>query len=185
MLRELTERPLEHVAPGGGAGEPLTGELLEIGELSEIDAVRRGLEARRRLDVGAERLDRIGESRVTAEELGASVPHLEGGRRPAKRSVQRREAIRVDARQRTGEGAGQIASALEEMKRAVEVAVAADPPGLILEEELAHAREVNARLHIECLLRPVREIDVADGDALRAVTLQVDAIQVNARTVEH
>src|SRR5262245_52501707 len=97
MLRELTERPLEDVAPCRRAREAEPGQLLEVRELREVHAFGRRLEARGRLDPGAERLDRVRELRVAAEELRAGVPHLERGRRPLQRSVQRRKAIVVDA----------------------------------------------------------------------------------------
>src|SRR4029450_13854177 len=99
-------------------------------------------------DARTERLDRVSELRVAAEKLRGRVRHLEGRGRPAQRPVQRRKEIVVDTGERAGKRAVQVASALEQMKRAVEVAVTADAPRFVLEEQLAHAREVHTRLHL-------------------------------------
>ncbi len=45
-LAEAPKRPFKYVAPGGGAGELLARELLEIAEAQKVDAGRRELEAR-------------------------------------------------------------------------------------------------------------------------------------------
>ena len=69
------------------------------------------------------------------------------------------------------------------MKGALEIAVARDGPLLVLEEPLFHAREIHARLHLIRLFGPVRHVHIAAGDSGRAVSIHVDAIEVNTRTV--
>ena len=160
VLGKPSRRPVEHVVQRRSAGEPQAGQLLEVGEAREIDVGHRRVEVMGRLRLRAERLDRVLELRGAAVELRACVPDFEGVLRPPQRAEQRREAIRVHARERARERAGQIAvrvgAGLEKLEHAGEVAVAGHLPRLVLEEQLAHARKVDARLHLVALVGPVR-----------------------------
>src|SRR5262249_9634373 len=157
VLVEMTRWPFEVVPQRREPGESLAGQLLEIGELREIDAAEDRVEAVRRLHPLPERLDRIDELRGAAVELRAGGPDVEPILRPAKRSVQGRESIVVQpgklARKRPGEIAVRILPRLVEAESAVEVAVAGEPPRRVLEEQLAHAREVHARVQPIALIR--------------------------------
>src|SRR5262245_40291789 len=135
MLRELAERPFEHVVPLGRAREALARQLLEVGELRQVHAVDGGIEARRRPDAGAKRLDGVLEPGVASEELRAGVPHFERRRRPPQRSVERWKPIVVHTGERAGERTGEIAAALEEMKRTGELPLTAHIPRFVLEEQ--------------------------------------------------
>src|SRR5438552_9440211 len=123
MLGEAAGGPFEHVVERRGTREACTGPPLEIADARQVDAGQRRLEPVRGTPLGAERLDAVDERRLAAVEPGAGVPDVERRRRPAQRSVQRRKAVLVHARERTREGAREIVSALEQMERAGEVAV--------------------------------------------------------------
>ena len=132
--RRSANRPAGHssrLSPDARPGESKPRQLLEVRERGEIDAGVVPVETMRRLDAGTERLDRIGEARRAAVELRARVPHVEGGRRPAQRPVQRREAVVVDAREVARKGPVEIVAVLEQVEDAVEVGVAGDPPRLV------------------------------------------------------
>src|SRR4029450_12423313 len=101
-----------------------------------------------------------------------------------QRPVQRRKAIVVDAEEIAREGPGQIASVFEEVKRSVEASVARQGPRLVLEEDLTYPLKAEAWLHLIGLRGPVRQVDVAARDGVGAIGLEVDALQVHARTVE-
>ena len=112
--------------------------------------------------LGAKRLDPVREAGVAAVELRPGVDDVEGGLGPSQRAVQLGEPVVVHAGDIAGERACRDRGpAFEEMEGALEVAVAGDGPLLVLEEQLLHAREVHARLHLIGLLRPMRHVDVA------------------------
>ena len=71
-------------------------------------------------------------------------------------------------------------AAFEQVERAGEIRVARDAPRLPREENLAHAREVDARFHLIGLLGPVLRIDGPGGDRSRSIGLQFDPLQVDA-----
>ena len=163
-IDELPRRPLEQIVACRAAGEPQAAKFLEVGELREIDVGVVRIEALRGPNGRTERLDRIGEARGASVELRAGVPYLKRRRRPAQRAEQRGKPVIVDARDAAEERAVQIVAALVEMKRAGVVGIPGDAPRLVCEENLAHPREVDARLHLIGLLRPAPQVDVAGGD---------------------
>src|SRR5262245_25606779 len=102
----------------------------------------------RRTHPGAKRFDPVREAGVASIELRSGVDDVEGGFGPSERAVQLREPVLVHAGQIAGERALEIRSGLREMEGALEVAVAGDRPLLVPEEQLFHARKVDARLHL-------------------------------------
>ena len=151
---------------------------------NEIQIRHGGVEMVRRTHAGAKRLDPVREAGVAPKELRSGVDDVEGGLGPSQRAVQFGEPVLVHAGDIAGERAFEIRSGLRKMEGALEVTVAGDGPLLVLEEQLFHAREVHARLHLIGLLRPVRHVHVAGRDRGCAVSVHVDAIEVNARPVD-
>src|SRR5262249_13358400 len=151
---------------------------------NEIEIRHVGVEMVRRTHPGAKRFDPVGEAGVAPIELRSGVDDVEGGLGPSQRAVQLREPVLVHAGDIAGERAFEIRSGLREMEGALEVAVAGNGPLLVLEEQLFHAREVHPRLHLIGLLRPMRHVYVAGRDRGRAISVHVDAIEVNARPVD-
>ena len=168
-----------------GAGELQRAQLLEIGELREIETGDRGVEVMGGPHLRAKRFDPVRELGVSAIELRPRVPHVEGTLRPTEGAVELWKPVIVHAGDIARELPGQIRSGLRQMKRAVEVAVAGDAPFLVLEEQLLHARELDARLHLIGLFGPVRHVDVAAGARGGAIGLHVDAFEMNTRPVDH
>src|SRR5262249_31938788 len=99
-----------------------------IAQLPQIGAGGVEFEARGRPRLRSERLDRVREPGVAAVELRAGVVDFEELRRPVQRAVERRGAVVVDAEQIAREGGRQIAAVLEQMERAVEVAITLERP---------------------------------------------------------
>ena len=183
-LAKAPRRPDQQIASGRAAGESQAAELVEIGNLREIDVGVAGVESGRRGGRRSERADRETEPRVAAVQLGARLGHLEAGARPVQAAEQRRKAIAVHAGQVAGKAPGEIVTALEQVKRPVELAVAREPPAFLLEEDLAHARKLHARFHRVGLLGPVREIQFAGGFASGAVGLEIDPVHQQTAAVD-
>src|SRR2546422_5781939 len=83
-------------------------QTLDVGEGCEIDAGEGCVNPRCRTTVATERLDGVAEAGAAAVKLRPGVPHLEGGRRPAQRSIQCGELISIVARQFTLERSAEV-----------------------------------------------------------------------------
>src|SRR5690348_47385 len=90
-----------------------------------------------------ERLDRVVEPGVAAEELRAGVPHFERRRRPLQGAGEIGKPVAVPAEHRALEPAADVVTAFEQMKLPVEIALALQVPLLIGKEDVVHAREVD------------------------------------------
>ncbi len=127
---------------------PMSGEV-QVGVV--------GIERLRGPTGRAERRDGVAEARAAAKHLGVRVCDGETIGRPDQRPVQLVERQVVDDRACAVELAGELAAVLEETENARELSFPAEPPGLVGEEDLAHALEVDRRVDVVGLLGPVRE----------------------------
>jgi hypothetical protein len=185
MLAEAAHGPLEQVVAAGASAHAQSRQPVKVGESREIDVGIRHLEAAGRPDaLLPERRDGERELRVAARERRTGVRHLEEPRRPVKRSVQGGEAIVVEPRHLGGELASEIVTALEEMERPVEAAVAAERPILAREEDLADTLEMHSRFHLVRHLRKFVEVEISVRRALGAVARDVDSVEVQLRAVD-
>jgi hypothetical protein len=183
VLGEAAQAPLEAVASGGAPGQAHVAAE-EVRELGEVHVLVAGVEARGRAAGRAERRQDVVEGGAPAVEPRGGVGHLEAVRQPQQRPGEAGERVVVDRGRGAREAAPQLAPALVEVEGAVEVALAGHAPRLAGEEDLAHAREVHARVHVIELLRPVRDVDVSGEHGPGAVGRQVDAVQVDLRAVD-
>ncbi len=187
MQRVLAQRPFEEVVSRGAAREPDAFQLEEVGELRDIDVRPFGVERRHRghaLD--AERRHPVVELRVAAVQRRGGVGDLHLLGHPEDRAAKVAEPIRVDAGDRRDEVALQLAAdarlpvrqlLLEEVKRTGEIADADDREVVVSEPDPLLDREIDLRLDAVDLLGPLPHVHDARQLRLRAVGLQVDAVE--------
>src|SRR5690349_15554679 len=148
MLAELAEGPLEEIFTGRAAREADAGERIEIRDLCQIDVRVRSVEPRDRAIRRAERPDSEVETSVAAVEPRSGLRDFEEAPRPMQRSKERWEPILVDRCKLAREVTREVVAAFEKMKHTGEIAVAAQLPVLVREEDFAHARKLDTRTHL-------------------------------------
>src|SRR6185436_18894784 len=103
---EAAHGPFQQVVSRGASGELQTWQLVEVGEPREIEVVVLGIKTAGRSGLlFAERRDRIGELRIAAKRLRASLRYLESALGPVQRAVQILEPVGIHSGDVAGERA--------------------------------------------------------------------------------
>ncbi len=171
-LTKMAERPFEQIASAPSAGQAQPRHLQEVAERGQIDVFPGGVEpCIGRLTRFPGREYRVLQVRDAAVEVGGGIGDLESIGKPAELAFQIGKSVveltDLKACDLALEGAGQRTPAFEEMEHAVESSFAGEGVVLFREEELAHALEVDRRLHLVFHLRPVGNVGIAGNDRLR------------------
>ena len=182
---ELPARPRHgRVRMTNASLRPQPFQIRQAREVFQPRVVELRGETLRRADGLAERLDRVRKTRPAAAEVGVRVGDLESIGVPDERSVQVLEVQAGHLRMLAREVARELLTAVVDVKNALETAFASDVPGLMGEEQLAHAAEVDFGRNVVALLGPVPEIHLAVHVRARAVSREIDVRQRDERAVE-
>ncbi len=185
----MAERPFEQIMSAPSAGQAQPRHLQKVAERGQIHVFPCGVElCIGRLALFPGREDRVRKVRDAAVEVGGGIGDLESIGKPAELAFQIGKLVveltHLKARDLALEGAGQRTPAFEEMEHAVESSFARERVVLFREEELAHALEVDRRLHLVLHLRPLGNIGIAGNHRLRAVAHQEHPLEMDVSAVD-